>query len=362
LNKRIKPLDGLRAIAAFGVVWIHTWGTYSSPSLNLFSVNLYRLIAIAGNGVDFFFVISGFCMYLILGHKEFNKHSYFDFLYRRFLRIAPAFYLSVLIYALLIKISFDQFSFWYDVFFHLLFLNNIVTGNTISGPFWSICTEWHFYMLLPFFICVSAKVTFIKTLVLFSFFSIIMTCFMNAGYLDYKWWEQQILIRFSEFAVGIGSAYIYLQKKRKPILFVKYGIFIGIIIMYFGRLLKFTPVLQHAGQSMFLLKSLADPIMTFGFGIILLHVVTQKSLMAKWLSGTIINYLGRISYSIYLWHSLSIIILSPILFKLPFKNLNVIPAFLLISFTTIIISHFSYRYLEAFYFKRKKNLPVNAFN
>ena len=141
-------MDGLRAIAAFGVVWIHVWGFYATPSLPFFSFNLYQLMAVVGNGVDFFFVISGFCMYMVWGNRTFDWHGFFHFVYKRFLRIAPAFYASVLVYALLIKFNNSQFLFWYNTFFHVVFLNNVVTGNTISGPFWSIGTEWHFYLLL----------------------------------------------------------------------------------------------------------------------------------------------------------------------------------------------------------------------
>ncbi len=54
MKNRILPLDGLRSIAAFGVVWIHVWETYAAPSLRIFSVDFYKLIAILGNGVNFF--------------------------------------------------------------------------------------------------------------------------------------------------------------------------------------------------------------------------------------------------------------------------------------------------------------------
>lgn len=105
MKQRIKPIDGLRAFAAFGVIWIHSWIFCSNPSLNIFSIDFYKLIAIVGNGVDFFFVISGFCMYLMIDKNTFTLHTYFRFLYKRFLRIAPAFFASVIVYAVLIKIK-----------------------------------------------------------------------------------------------------------------------------------------------------------------------------------------------------------------------------------------------------------------
>ena len=56
MKQRIKPIDGLRAFAALGVIWIHAWMFCSNPALNIFSIDFYKIMAIAGNGVDFFFV------------------------------------------------------------------------------------------------------------------------------------------------------------------------------------------------------------------------------------------------------------------------------------------------------------------
>lgn len=357
MQSRIKPIDGLRAIAALGVVWIHVWGFYANPAIKISSVDLYQLVAILGNGVDFFFVISGFCMYLMAAKINFSAKTYLHFLYKRFLRIAPAFYVAVVVYALLIKHYLPEFDLGYNVFFHFLFLNNIVTGNTISGPFWSIGTEWHFYLVLPVLIYFSQKLSIVCSVILFSIISLIFFGFVNLGYLNFGWWEQQIIIRFPEFGLGIIGARYFLKAKKLPSVMrgIK-GIIIALTVMYAGRLMKFTPVVLEAGNLGFILKTFADFIMTAGFALLLFHVITEKSRLANWLSGKLITYLGRISYSIYLWHSLSILMLSKYLLKIPFGVFNPILAFILISILTFIISHFSYKYLEAFYFKKTKRI------
>ena len=367
MNSRIKPIDGLRAFAAFGVVWIHSWSYFGNPSLNIFSIDLYQLIAILGNGVDFFFVISGFCMYLMTGKKDFNTTTYLAFLYKRFLRIAPAFYLAVFVYAILVKMENPGFAFGYNVYFHLLFLNNVITGNSISGPFWSIGTEWHFYLVLPFFVYLSYKYSLLKAVVICSIASLVFFAFVNLGYLSYDWWESQVLIRFPEFAVGIIAAWFFIKDYKLPVwLKGSKGLLIAIAIMYLGRLMKFTPVVAYAGEGGFILKTLADTIMTTGFGLLMFHVITEPGRLAHLLSRKIITWLGRISFSIYLWHSLAFIILHSLLQKLPFGNLNAFAGFLLVSLLTIFISHFSYNYLEAFYFRLKPNkhatnsLPANV--
>ena len=358
MNSRIQPIDGLRTFAAFGVIWIHSWSYFGNPAINVFSVDLYQLVAILGNGVDFFFVISGFCMYLMTRKKQFTAVAYLSFLYKRFLRIAPAFYLAVLVYALLIKIGNPGFAFGYNVFFHLLFLNNVVTGNSISGPFWSIGTEWHFYLVLPLFVYLSFKYSLVKAVVICSIASLVFFAIVNMGYLSYGWWESQVLVRFPEFAVGIIAAWCFINEYKLPgWLKGAKGVVIAIAIMYLGRLMKFTPVVTYAGEAGFILKTLADTIMTTGFGILMFHAITEPGRLAKWLSGSIITWLGRISFSIYLWHSLAFIILHSWLQQLTFGNMNPVAGFVLVSLLTIFISYFSYKYLEAFYFRLRPKEP-----
>lgn len=360
MNSRIEPIDGLRTIAALGVLWIHSWSYFGNPSIQVLSIDLYQLVAILGNGVDFFFVISGFCMYLMTSKKQFTAAIYLSFLFKRFLRIAPAFYLAVLVYASLIKFGSPGFAFGYNVFFHLLFLNNVVTGNNISGPFWSIGTEWHFYLALPFFVYLSYRYSLIKAVVICSIASLVFFAIVNMGYLSYSFWESQVLVRFPEFAVGIIAAWCFINEYKLPRwLKGAKGLVIAIAVMYMGRLMKFTPVVTYAGEAGFILKTLADSIMTAGFGLLMFHTITEPGRLAKWLSGNIIGWLGRISYSIYLWHSLVFIMLHSWLQKLPFGNLNPVAGFILVSMLTIVISYFSYKYLEAFYFKlRPKELET----
>ena len=59
---RIAPVDGLRAIAALGVLWAHVWAFTGNPQLPLARIgpvvlDANRAFAIVGTGVDLFFVI-----------------------------------------------------------------------------------------------------------------------------------------------------------------------------------------------------------------------------------------------------------------------------------------------------------------
>ena len=63
---RLVWLDVLRTFCVLGVLWIHTWSKYGNPAVMVGGVDINRPLAILGNGVDFFFVLSGFCMLMSL--------------------------------------------------------------------------------------------------------------------------------------------------------------------------------------------------------------------------------------------------------------------------------------------------------
>src|SRR5262245_49813726 len=99
LRDRIAPVDGLRALAVLGVLWWHVWMFSGNPSLSVgrvgaVNLDVNRAVSAIGTGVDLFFVISGFCMYLMYAKSQsvFSAQRYAAFIKRRWWRIAPAFY------------------------------------------------------------------------------------------------------------------------------------------------------------------------------------------------------------------------------------------------------------------------------
>src|ERR1700753_1334175 len=99
LRPRIQALDGLRFLAAIGVLWIHSWTLYGHARWDVGKVDLANIMAIGGNGVDLFFVISGFCMYYFYASKaDFSYHDFWRFLVKRWVRLSPAFYTATVLY------------------------------------------------------------------------------------------------------------------------------------------------------------------------------------------------------------------------------------------------------------------------
>lgn len=234
-------------------------------------------------------------------------------------------------------------------------MNTVINTDVISGPFWSIATEWHFYLLLPLLLILASKFRLIPVVISLSALSIFLFILVNLGYFSYDFWQPQILIRFPEFGVGILISYLYINdcsihkwlKNGK-------GLLISLLIMFLGRSMRFTPLLHFCQNYSFLIRSFSDSIMTTGFGIFLLLVITEKTAVSTFLSNSFFSYLGKISFSIYLWHSLSIIILCRLLINFHFGKFNSLLAFVFVSLLTVLIAHVSYFIFESFYFKKSR--------
>jgi peptidoglycan/LPS O-acetylase OafA/YrhL len=165
---RLQAVDGLRVLAVFGIIWAHLWSfVFAAPTLLIKGVDVARLGSLFGSGVNLFFVISGFCMYRMFAasQQHFSAANYWNFVRNRFLRIAPAYYVCIFATILWCYVQTHAFA-WRELFGNMLFLNTMPLPYTkpwLIFHFWSLSTEWHFYLLLPIFIAASARFGFVRT-------------------------------------------------------------------------------------------------------------------------------------------------------------------------------------------------------
>ncbi len=148
--RRFDDLDGLRAIAVFGVIWHHTAGA-AYPG---------TFLSWAGrHGVTLFFAISGFLITSLL-LRERDRHGRIDlraFFVRRTLRIFPVFYLALAMYVVLVWLlerhSPDGQEFFDNLPYFATYTSNWFVQQsgerTIFYFAWSLATEEQFYLLWP---------------------------------------------------------------------------------------------------------------------------------------------------------------------------------------------------------------------
>src|SRR5436305_14131488 len=151
----IAVLDGVRAIAILMVIVFHINRITGDSLWNQVANPLASSVATAvGTGVTLFFVLSGFLLFM-----PFAKALLFDtpwplarvFYFRRVLRIMPGYYVSLFLLILFMHPEYLQRDHLKDLLLFLTFFmdSSQSTFRQLNGPFWTLATEWQFYMLLP---------------------------------------------------------------------------------------------------------------------------------------------------------------------------------------------------------------------
>jgi len=343
--ERIKALDGWRAIAALGVVWIHVWTYCGNPSLLIAGFDIYKPLAIIGNGVDFFFVISGFCLYLVLYKKNIDGSVYINYIKKRWLRIAPAFYSAAFIIVFCSLASNAVLK----LLVNFLFLQNAFPLLTISAPFWSLGVEFHFYILLPLFFILSNKIKIRNTLIVFFIIGLILNFIFIQD--EYRY---QLVTKVIHFTVGITIAWLYTSRDLKESNYHKRSFFIlSILLAFVGRFLMSRQFVGDAGIWSRCFIAFAPVFLVVGFGGMLLHTIINSKTFT-FLSNKIMSFLGRISYSIYLWHSFLLGLVGKIVLpELKWGSGDPIALFFIVQLILIPVSYASYLLFERFYFSKK---------
>ena len=124
-----------------------------------------------------------------------------------------------------------------------------------------------------------------------------------------------------------------------------------------------TEFFNHFNSLAFIVRALGEPVLTMGFAGIILNVTEYKTVFSAALSASFMQFVGKISYSMYLWHW---IIVAAICHWFISRNL-VTPMYLnvafLISLVLVIpVAWISYRLFEAPYFRTSRtSVPVSEF-
>jgi peptidoglycan/LPS O-acetylase OafA/YrhL len=380
-------MNGIRFFAAFSVIFHHIEQTkfwINDPLINNYP-NLWGSMFcdnIGHKGRIIFFVLSGFLIsYLFLAEiKKTGTLNLQKFHTRRALRVWPVYILTVLFAFLLLPqftdiyhyngVSFnDQLNngFWvkFGVVLFMManfarFLFDPVLGTT---QLWSIAVQEQFYLVWPFLTRFFKK-NFLPFVIIFIVFKVSIEILLKV-YLDHysvmpstvltsaklatliKWWD---IFAVDQLAIGALCAYIFINRKEKILNFVYNPILVSAIILLYIYL--FFIKVDFYGH-------------TFVEGLIaavlMMNISTNDKFPVK-LENKVFNYLGNISYGVYLFHNICIIsVLNILMYYTDFSG-NVFLFNLLLYgvsiIVTLIISGLSYKYVENYFLKQKVKYEV----
>ncbi|MFW8604664.1 acyltransferase [Rhizobium leguminosarum] len=134
----IPSLDGLRGVAALLVVEAHIGF--------IFPITAPHLVTLGDEAVGLFFALSGFLMAHLYGSRPFTRENVLDFLVSRFARIYPV-YLAAVVFVAVLSIM-HNLDFVQPIVGVTDFVRHVFLLGS-SGVFWSIPPEIQFYLLFP---------------------------------------------------------------------------------------------------------------------------------------------------------------------------------------------------------------------
>lgn len=316
---RYEELEAYRGLAALGIVLYHAYqSSRASASYVYEDTPVHILFRNLEAGVSWFFALSGFLIFLPFARaavEQGNPQSARGFLIRRAVRIIPLYFVAILVvWSWRYYGNPEQ---WLDLVEHLTF-TQIFDPKFIFytiGPAWSLSVEMIFYMLmvglgpLAYWVCSKLKRPESRLWLLFISLSL-----MLAGSLLYKGWAYYIaavpendypvyfgiLAKFDNFAVGmlIAVLVVALASRKKP-LFNRVGawslrlVALSLLVVTFC----WRPELSFLNLYFHTISALA-------FGLILLSTVfgPSRSGWKNFFARPSLQFLGLISYSLYLWH------------------------------------------------------------
>lgn len=324
-SNTVYSIQALRALAAWLVVAHHFMQLI--PGANTaYGDGVGWFFASRGNfGVDIFFVISGFIMMASTSRGVIKPATFF---LRRIFRIVPAYWFFTLILASIALLHLSTFSSVKLDGTHTLqslFFIPHSNPNGLSHHFplltvgWTLFFEFMFYLVFTLILFLPTRMKLVT----------LMLTLVACTYL-YPWnWPGSSWLRdpvMLEFGLGalIASGYKYLptanpNKTRYLISILMAISALVILVPYYGAYIRL-----------------------FAAGIL----VVAGLLMEPWLATQQkLNYLGNISYSTYLSHTIIILALAPLYVALP-SPFSGILTILIGSMLIILISHLSYLYIE----------------
>jgi peptidoglycan/LPS O-acetylase OafA/YrhL len=347
-----KGLNGIRAIAAMIVVVVHT-GQY----LSLFGLtpSEYYKWGWQGSAVTLFFVLSGYLItFLLLEEKaRTGTVSLKGFYVRRILRIWPLYYLIIVLTLCLgwffPGTGIPHISAAPLALYTFLLANVAMHFQTVVTPIsalWSIGVEEQFYALWPVII----KNSYDARIVLFR----VIGVYLLVKAVLIPWDHLAIAQLVSEtridcMAIG-GLGAVILREKGRLLGYIYSPLAQGFCMLLFLYSTLYRPV--H------IIRTIDQELYAITFMVIILNVSTNPASLVN-LEKPIFDFMGKISYGLYVYHLLVIFLLSAATKSLISPRWQwYFFVYTAVVFVTTIMAYVSFRYFEQPFLKLKERYSV----
>jgi peptidoglycan/LPS O-acetylase OafA/YrhL len=306
-DDRDEALDGLRGIAALMIVFYHCAVQFQLPP---FFVPGFT-------GVHLFFVLSGYLIsrpFLACLIGERPLPSCRTYAVRRFVRIYPTYFVALLVFIALRLASHLHPPTTGSILTHVLLIFNWGSAAdflAINIVMWTLAIEAQFYVILPIAAVLASRFGRGRTGTLAIVFAFVIVGLVSRG-LEYSTTlasEVRFRLPFSFldlFAMGVLAAYLELTRGAffRGNLRLRTALLVCALILLFAC----NYWLMAGGGADWLnpptlaLVCLYPLGICVAFAVIVLCVRTRTKFALAVLTSPLLTFVGRISYSMYLYH------------------------------------------------------------
>jgi len=289
-GKRFTLVDALRGIAALSVLLHHLFvNSELQKTLWLAFPHWFIEFCLDGAfGVQIFFVLSGFVIAHSLRNVRATPRAVGNFILRRQLRLDPPYWtiLALTIGAMFLEahipwIEQRQLPTWTDVVTNFLYLQKVTGTFPIMAVSWTLCLEVQFYLVFIVLLLagklLSRSDAKAATLSASLVAGLAIVSLLMRGHTFDAWFIRS----WYYFAAGVLCYWAVNNPRFR-------SAFIGFLIFYFAAAVWQEPKSMLTGWSTALL----------------LYTAGRMGKLSGWLDFAPLQYLGRISYSLYLSHLL----------------------------------------------------------
>jgi peptidoglycan/LPS O-acetylase OafA/YrhL len=267
-------IDNARGLASLLVVLYHYFGILDNHFLDH---TIFENIArFGGSGVYIFFIISGFILPYSLYNGHYRLKNYGQFLLKRIIRLDPPYLLSI-VFVIAVSYALGLFSGVYPHYtfkqlgLHLAYLNAFFGEEWVNIVYWTLAIEFNYYLIL-------GLVFPLLTYHLLSRTAVIGVFWFLPAFVPY---QHDFLISYTHyFAVGMLGCLYYVKQLSKTELYV------WPLVILASALLQWVTI---------------ESMVVIGITILLFAMLNFQN---RYLS-----FLGLISYSLYLTHTYTGLIL-----------------------------------------------------
>jgi peptidoglycan/LPS O-acetylase OafA/YrhL len=286
-SKRIEQLDGVRTLAIGAVFLHHAYG-----------------VKLLWAGVDLFFVLSGFLITgILIGAKGKTLGRYFGHFYeRRARRILPPYLMLMALGSVMMGIG------WVRHWYLYVFLMNFIVALQIPQPkpldvLWSLAVEEQFYLVWPFVVFLLNETAIAWT----AGGLVLLAPLLRWGCtpLFGSHWPIYTLTPFRMDLLAAGALLAILWRRKRSLI-ERYGVYgplftlgAGVALVLLGRLPDFSTFANRAAANVWIYELC----LVASVGVIVWALSGRYVGILRW--GPI-RYLGRISYAIYLIHTVAL--------------------------------------------------------